>query len=104
MPVTRSAREAASRDANAVNPKKRPVVGYESRGRRPVCRRWTSPTSWASSTTPSYPRSKTALVGFRLKVWPSGRGHLVFGLSSLLALLGYYDPALFHVLFKDGKE
>ena len=36
-------------------------------------------------TTPSFPRSKTALVGFRPKVWETGHGHLVFGLHSLLA-------------------
>ena len=35
--------------------------------------------------SPSFPRSKTALVGFRPKVWETGHGHLVFGLHNLLA-------------------
>jgi hypothetical protein len=46
-----------------------------------------------------------ALVGFRPKVmgdWARAVG--VRPSQFARVLLGYYDPALFHVLLKDGKE
>ena len=66
-------------------PKKKAGSWLREQRQKAGLSQWTSPTSWGSGTTPSFPRSKMALVGFRPKVWETGHGHLAFGLRSLLA-------------------
>ena len=84
MPVARSARQAGSRDANEVNPKRAGSWLREQRQKAGL-----SQMDLANKLGFKYyafiSRSKTALVVFRPKVWATGHGHLVFGLRSLLA-------------------
>ena len=85
--------------------RRRLVVGYGSSGRRPVSRRWTSPTSWGSGY---YTFISQIENGFgRVPSQSMGDWARALGLRPsqfARVLLGYYDPALFHALFEDGKE
>ena len=86
MPVTRSAREAVSRDTDAVNPKKKAGSWLrEQRQKAGLSQMDLANRLGFRDYTLSFPKSKMAMVGSRLRAWQIGRGRLGSGLSGLLA-------------------
>ena len=105
MPVTRSGREAASRDTDVVNPKKQ--AGSWLREQRQKA--GLSQMDLANQLGFKYYTFISQIEnGFgRVPSQSMGDWARALGLRPsqfARVLLGYYDPALFHVLFKDGKE
>ena len=103
MPVARSAREAASRDTDAVNPKKQ--AGSWLREQRQKAglsqmdlanRLGFKYYTFISQIENGYGRVPSQSMAD----WAKAVG--VRPEQFARVLLGYYDPALYHVLFKDG--
>ena len=105
MPVARSARQAGSRDANEVNPKKRAGTWLREQRQKAGL----SQMDLANKLGFKYYTFISQIEnGFgRVPSQSMGDWARALGLRPsqfARVLLGYYDPALFHALFKDGKE
>jgi transcriptional regulator with XRE-family HTH domain len=105
MPVTRSVRGAASRGAEAVNPKR--AAGSWLRAQRQKA--GLSQMDLANKLGFKYYTFISQIENGFGRVPSQSMGDWARALGvrpSRFArvLLGYYDPALFHVLFEDGKE
>jgi transcriptional regulator with XRE-family HTH domain len=105
MPVTRSTRKVTCRDAAAVNPKK--AAGSWLREQRQKA--GLSQMDLANKLDFKYYTFISQIEnGFgrvpsqSMRDWARALGLRPSQFARVL--LGYYDPALFHVLFKDGKE
>jgi transcriptional regulator with XRE-family HTH domain len=103
MPVTRSGREAASRDADVVNPKKQ--AGSWLREQRQKA--GLSQMDLANQLGFKYYTFISQIENGFGRVPSQSMGDWARALGVRPArfartLLGYYDPALYHVLFKDG--